>query len=126
MEVARASEVAPIHTPEGIMRPLLFAENLSLIHLEVPAGLNVPPHAHEREGVVYCLSGRVDLVLEDGATVELTRDSAARVQPGQAVGLRNPGAETAELLLVSSPPGARSADELRARIEAAMAKHGTH
>lgn len=109
---------------EGTVRPLLFGANLSLINLQVPPGLEAPPHSHPREGIVYCLRGSVELIAEDGESVPLTRDMAARVQPGRAVGLKNPGPEAAELLLVSSPPGARSAEELRARIQAAVGKDG--
>jgi len=124
MEVARAREVQPIHTPEGTMRPLLFGRNVSLIHLEVPVGLEVPPHSHPREGIVYCLRGNVELILEGQGVVSLAPDTAGRLQPGQSVGLRNPGDCPAELLLISSPPGARSAEELRARIQ--LATGGEH
>ncbi len=124
MDVARVSDVAPVVTPEGAMRPLLFGEHLSAIHLEVPSGLAVPPHSHPREGLAYCLGGSVELALEGGRSVVLTADTAVVLRAGQAVGLRNPGPEPAKLLLVSSPPAATSAEELRARIETAIAKHG--
>jgi quercetin dioxygenase-like cupin family protein len=44
---------------------------LKVVHLLVPAGLNVPPHAHPREGVVYCMSNELEVV-SGGGTVMLS------------------------------------------------------
>jgi len=112
LETARAPEVEPIDTPEGVMRPLLFGAQASLIHLEVPSGTEVPPHGHPNEGLAYCLSGEVELTLL-GATILLAAESAIRVPAGESVGMRNPGPEPAKLLLVSAPPAASSLEELR-------------
>jgi len=126
MEVVKAAEVEPIHTPEGSMRPLVFGTNASLVHLEVPPGMVVPPHAHPREGIVYCLSGSVELASGPQRTALLTVGCAMRVQAAQEIGLRNPGKKPAALLLISSPPASSSAAELRAQIEAFVAKHKDH
>ena len=53
------------------MKPLVFGENLAVMHLLIPAGLEVPPHAHPGEGVLYCLSGELE-VISGGETVTLS------------------------------------------------------
>jgi quercetin dioxygenase-like cupin family protein len=57
IEMKNIQEAEGLETPEGLMKPLIFGERLGVIHLEIPAGLEVSPHAHTTEGVLYCLSG---------------------------------------------------------------------
>ncbi len=125
MEIVKTSEVEPIHTPEGVMRGLVFGTAASLIHLEAPPGIVVPPHAHPNEALVFCLSGNVELTLA-GKVIELSADSAAKVPAGESIGMRNPGPSAAKMLLISAPPVAASFQELKARIQAAQSDHGPH
>jgi len=122
VEVVRAAEARAVETPEGVMRPLLFGTNVSLIHLEVPPGTEVPPHGHPREGILYCLKGELELAV-GGRTIHLEADTAVKVPADEQVGMRNPGAGSVRGLLISSPPAAGSAEELEARIKAVMSAH---
>ena len=54
-----------IETGEGIMRPFLFSDNVTLIHLEIPVGMSAPPHAHPRQGVMVCLRGELEVLSGD-------------------------------------------------------------
>jgi len=119
VKITKTVEVPPIETPEGIMRPLLFGTNASLIHLEVPSGTEVAPHAHPNEGLVYCISGKVELTHRK-TTIPLLAGSAAKVPAAQSIGMRNPGPWPAKMLLISAPPAASSFEELKARVEAAL------
>jgi len=123
VDVARMSEARAIETPEGVMRPLIFGTSVSVIHLEVPAGIEVGAHGHPREGILYCLSGEIELIAE-GETIRLGADTGVKIQANTKVGLRNPGDKAGMALLISSPPAAGSAEELEERIKALSSGHG--
>ena len=103
-------------TSEGTVRPFFFGENVSLIHLEVPKGLEIPAHSHPREGILYCLAGELQVYSED-QLFKLSEAMALLVPPDVAVGIRNKSDVPAECLLISSPPALRSADELKERLK---------
>ena len=112
IEIRNIGEVEGLETSEGIMKPLIFGENLAVIHLEIPAGLEVSPHAHPREGVLYCLSGELE-VISGGETVTLSNGTAMIVPSGTEVGIKNQKDAAVNALLISSPPTVRSVEELR-------------
>ena len=122
VDVVGMAEARAIETSEGVMRPLLFGAAVSVIHLEVPAGIEVGAHGHPREGILYCLSGELELTA-GGRTIGLEADTAVRVPADEKVGMRNPGAGPAMALLISSPPAAGSAEELEAHIKALTSAH---
>lgn len=110
MEVVRTSEIIPIETPEGNIRAVLFGSNACVIHLEVPPGIKVQPHAHPREILLYCLKGECHLTA--GARQALfSEGSAARITPGELLGLWNEAPMPAEFVVVSAPPPANSREE---------------
>ncbi len=112
IEIKNIDEVEGLETSEGVMKPLIFGERLAVIHLEIPAGLEVSPHAHSMEGVIYCLSG--DLEVKFGSeTVTIGGGTAMLVPPNTEVGIKNRQDATANAILVSSPPPVRSAEELK-------------
>mgnify|MGYP001056635769 CR=1 FL=1 len=116
IEVKNIGEVEGLDTSEGVMKPLVFGERLAVIHLEIPAGLEVSPHAHSMEGVIYCLSG--DLEVKFGSeTVTIGNGTAMLVPPNTEVGIKNRQDATANAILVSSPPPVRSVEELKDLIE---------
>ena len=112
IEIRTIDEAEGLQTPEGVMKPLLFGENLAAMHLMVPAGLEVPPHAHPGEGVLYCLSGELE-VISGGETVTLSSGTAMLVPSGTEVGIKNQKDAAVNALLISSPPSVRSVEELR-------------
>ena len=115
METKRLEEAEALETPEGVMRPLVFGEKLFVSHLEVPAGLEVPGHAHPGEGVLYGLSGEL-VATHGGGETKIAAGTALHVSPGEEVGVRNPSDSPAAGLLISSPPTVRSLEELKAML----------
>ena len=112
IEIRTIQETEGLETSEGVMKPLVFGENLAVIHLLIPTGLEVTPHAHPREGVLYCLSGELE-VISGGKTVMLSSGTAMLVPSGTEVGLKNKKDADVNALLISSPPPVRSVEELR-------------
>ena len=112
IKIKSIDEVEGLETSEGIMKPLIFGERVAVIHLEIPAGLEVPPHAHSSEGVIYCLSGELE-VISGSETVTIGGGTAILVPPNIEVGIKNHGDAPVNAILISSPPPVKSADELK-------------
>ena len=105
-----------IETGEGIMKPFLVTDNVSLIHLEIPAGMNIAPHAHPRQGLLYCLNGELEIVSRNEKFI-ITGGTAAIIFPEVVVGVNNNSDSSANCLLISSPPAFKSAEELTERLK---------
>ena len=112
IEIRNVGEVEGLETSEGIMKPLIFGENLAVIHLEIPAGLEVSPHAHPGEGILYCLSGELE-VISGGETATISSGTAMLVPSGTEVGIKNQKDAAVNALLISSPPPVKSVEELK-------------
>ena len=112
IEIRTIQETEGLETSEGAMKPLVFGKNLAVMHLLIPAGLEVPLHAHPGEGVLYCLNGELDVV-SGGETVTLSSGTAMLVPSGTEVGIKNQKDAVVNALLISSPPPVRSVEELR-------------
>ena len=112
IKIKSIDEVEGLETSEGMMKPLIFGEKVAVIHLEIPAGLEVPPHAHSSEGVIYCLSGELE-VISGSETVIIGGGTAILVPPNVEVGIRNHGDAPVNAILISSPPPVKTADELK-------------
>lgn len=112
IKIKNISEIEGLETSEGVMKPLVFGENLAVMHLLIPAGLNVPPHAHPGEGVLYCLSGELE-VISGRENVTLSSGTAMLVPSGTEIGIKNQKDAAVNALLISSPPTVRSVEELR-------------
>lgn len=112
IEIKNIGEVEGLETSEGVMKPLIFGKKVAVIHLEIPAGLEVSPHAHSMEGVIYCLSGELE-VISGSETVTLSSGTVMLVPPNVGVGIKNRGDEPVNAILISSPPPVKSAEELK-------------
>ena len=112
IKIKTISEVEGLETSEGVMKPLIFGDKVGIIHLEVPAGLELSPHAHSMEGIIYCLSGELEVISSD-ETVTISSGTAMLVPPNVAVGIKNRGHTPVNVILISSPPPVKSADELK-------------
>ncbi|HJH29346.1 MAG TPA: cupin domain-containing protein [Methanosarcinaceae archaeon] len=112
IEMKNIQEAEGLETPEGLMKPLIFGERLGVIHLEIPAGLEVSPHAHTTEGVLYCLCGELDVISED-ETLTLSSETAMLVPPNTEIGIKNRSNTPVNALLISSPPPVKSVEELK-------------
>ena len=87
-------------TPEGKMTPLLVNKNLSVIHLELPAGMEVTPHSHPHEGIFMLISGSVSLVGDEPK--EMKEGDIAVIPPGYPVGINSHSSSKAVLLSASA------------------------
>ena len=114
--IFNAYDAQGLQTGEGIMRPFLFTSKVSLIHLEIPAGLEVHPHAHPKDGLLYCLAGQLEVFTGD-RHFTITRGTAVKVPADVTVGVANKSDESVECLLISAPPTFKSAEELKERIK---------
>ena len=112
IKIKTISEVEGLETSEGVMKPLIFGDKVGIIHLEIPAGLEVSPHAHSMEAVIYCLSGELEVISSD-ESVTISSGTAMLVPPNVAVGIKNRGQTPVNVILISSPPPVKSADELK-------------
>jgi len=116
IKIFNISDTEGIETGEGIMKPFLSADNVSLIHLEVPAGMNIAAHAHPRQGLLYCLNGELEIFSRNERFI-IKGGAAAVVSPDVAIGVNNNSNSPAYCLLISSPPAFKSAEELKKRLK---------
>ena len=114
--IFNAYDTEGLQTGEGTMRPFLFTSNVSLIHLEIPAGLEVHPHAHPKDGLLYCLAGDLEIFTGD-RRFTITKGTAVTVPANVKVGVANKLDGAVECLLISAPPTFKSAEELKERIK---------
>lgn len=112
MEVINIQDAERIETSEGIMRPLIFGNNLNLFYLEVPPQLEIPSHGHPGEGVLYCLEGELETLSSQGKTI-IKSGTALLLKPNEGLGLKNSTANMAKALLVSSPATVKSLEEFK-------------
>ena len=116
IELKNIGEVEGLETSEGVMKPLIFGEKVAVIHLEIPAGLELSPHAHSTEGVIYCLSGELEVFSGD-ETETLGSGTAMLVPSNTEVGIKNQGNKTVNVILISSPPPVGSSEELKSLLK---------
>ena len=116
MEIKKISDAERLETGEGIMRPLIFGENLGLFHLEIPPHLDVPPHSHPGEGVLYCLEGTL-AVISKGRKITIGNGTALLVGPSEEVGVKNLTDKPVKAILISSPPPVKSVEELKSLLK---------
>ena len=113
IKIKTISEIEGLETSEGVMKPLIFGEKVAVIHLEIPAGLELSPHAHSMEGVIYCLNGELEVIASKSETVTIGTGSAMLIPPGTEVGIKNRGDESVNAILISSPPPVKSDEEFK-------------
>ena len=113
MIVHRFSELKEFPTSEGVMKPLIVSEDLKVIHLKIPAGLKVHPHSHPHSGNLFLIKGLIRLKGED--SVVLKKGDMVHIPADYTVGLESE--EESEALLISSPSGYKSIEELYRRLE---------
>ena len=112
IKVYKVEDQEEILTGEGTMRPFLFTENLSLIHLEIPPGMDVKPHSHPKDGHLFCLEGELEVVCGD-EKFTVTRKTAMVVPANVICGISNKTEVPVECLLISAPPTFKSAEEIK-------------
>ena len=112
MQIEQLKNTECLQTSEGLMRPLVFGENLMVFHLEIPPQFKVQPHAHEGEGFLYCLSGELEVSFNKGK-VSIGSGTAMLIPSGMEVGVENKQESSVEVIIVGSPPIVKSIEELK-------------
>ena len=89
----------------GLVRRSLQCESFGANLVEVAAGEQIPEHDErdrDQEELFFVVAGSPTLVI-DGEDHQLTAGSFARLDPVHRRTIRNGGAETATVLIVSAP-----------------------
>lgn len=112
MQIEQLKDTECLETSEGLMRPLVFGENIMVFHLEILPQFKVQPHAHEGEGFLYCLSGELEVSSNKGK-VSIGPGTAMLIPSGMEVGIENKQESSVEVIIVGSPPIVKSIEELK-------------
>ena len=110
MKIVTIEDVEGLETPEGIIKPLLFTDKVGLLYIEVPARLDVTPHSHPQDNILYCIEGVVEVSSGDKTTT-ISADSVIFIPANEVADIKNISDEPARLLIVSAPPVVKSAEE---------------
>jgi len=115
ISIVRTDEVEGIETPEGLMKPLTLTKEVLMIHMEVPAGLEVSPHAHQNDCILFMLSGSINLIQEN-SSVRVNPGDVVLVPANVKVGLTNNSDSNAEILAIVLSPNYASLEEFKQRL----------
>ena len=70
------TDVLAIKTVEGkaiagslLIKPLIEGEEMTLMEIQLSAGVSSPPHAHDHESLVYVVKGKLKAVVGDRTLV---------------------------------------------------------
>jgi uncharacterized cupin superfamily protein len=88
-----------------LVRRSLGCRSLGINLVEIPPGDSIPEHdetARDQEEVFFVVSGSPTLVV-DGVDYPVPAGAFARLDPEHRRTVRNPGAEGAQVLIVSAP-----------------------
>jgi Uncharacterized conserved protein, contains double-stranded beta-helix domain len=110
MIITRFDKTKEIPTSEGIVRPLFVSDDLKVVFMKFPAGLNVPAHPHPYPDNFLLLKGSVVLHAQDPE--QLGEGDLAHIPSGTAFGIEC--TKDAEALMISSPAGTRPSPGIHA------------
>ncbi|MEU6070022.1 MULTISPECIES: cupin domain-containing protein [Streptomyces] len=89
----------------ALLTTAVTSDQVAVLHIELPAGATMPEHDHGASQIVLIpLAGSVELHHDGQARTLTAGTAAAHIAVGERVGLANPGAEAASLMVVVSPP----------------------
>ena len=112
MKIVAIEDVEGLETPEGVIKPLLFTDKVGLLYMELPARLDVTPHSHPQDNILYCIEGIVE-VNSGGKTITINADSVIFVPANEVADIKSLSDEPARLLCVSAPPVVKSAEAFK-------------
>jgi len=108
MKVTSFKNSRSYETSEGRMTPLLVKENLSVIHLDLPKGLQVQPHSHPHPGILFLITGSI--TMQGDEEITLHEGDIAEIPADYTVGLY--ANELSRAVLLSAPSRYRDMNEL--------------
>jgi quercetin dioxygenase-like cupin family protein len=112
MKIMTIKDIEGLMTPEGIIKPLLFTNKVGMLYIELPARLDVTPHSHPQDNILYCIEGVVEVNSEDKTTT-ISPDSVIFIPANEVAGIKNISDKPARLLCVSAPSVVKSAEEFK-------------
>ena len=104
MEMKSINDVEGMIYDDIVIKQLVSGERMSCDYFKLPPGAEAPPHAHPAEGILYCLSGELEVTVGDETKV-INSGVSLLVPFNVAVGLKNSGTIPAEVIVVGSPAG---------------------
>lgn len=119
MKICRFEEAESFQTPEGLMTPLFAYENVAITHLKVPAGLQVKPHSHPGDGMIFLTGGSLKLLGQE--TTDIKAGDLAFIPGETEVGLES--LEDSEAIILSVPSRYSNVEEFRERLRSIFLGH---
>ncbi len=80
MPLVKLKDLSELDLAEGIRARVVNTGNVSVAHVNLSAGADLPQHAHHPEQVVNVVDGELELTV-DGETTVLTRGLAMVLPP---------------------------------------------
>ena len=80
MPLVNLNDLTELDLAEGITARVVHTGNVSVAHVKLAAGSDVPEHAHHHEQVVNVVDGELELTVE-GKTTMLTRGKVMVLPP---------------------------------------------
>jgi quercetin dioxygenase-like cupin family protein len=109
MDIYKLNETESFQTSEGTMTPQFADENVSILHLSLPAGLQMKPHSHPSTMIMIMTKGFIK-VLGKEATDIRTGD-LAYFPGGTEMGLDC--YEESEAILLTIPSRYKNTEDFR-------------
>lgn len=107
-------EAEGFQSSEGVVKPLVFGQNISSVCLEIPPNFEVPTHSHSQETVIFCIEGNFTRTAA-GITRSIGPGDVYLVPGGCAGGIKT-GEKAVKIIACSSPSLAISKDAFLERI----------
>jgi quercetin dioxygenase-like cupin family protein len=117
MDVYKLKNAESYQTSEGIMVPLFAYDNVSVVHINLPAGLQVKPHSHPAATIMIITKGSVKAIGNDA--VDLGIGDLAFFPGGTEMGLES--YEESEALILTIPSRYKRVEDFRSAIKSNFA-----
>ena len=106
IDLINIDDAEVLKTSEGIMKPLVFGENISSIYFEIPPNLEVPAHSHPKEMIMFCIEGNFKVTV-NGEERNVKSGDAILIPYDAEIGIKN-STTTAKTIISSHPSSAES------------------
>ena len=88
----------------GLLHKILLTsgERMSCLYYKMEPGAESPPHAHQSEGILYCIDGELEVSVS-GEKANVRKGTALVIPFNAEIGTKVLGSMPAEMLIVASP-----------------------
>jgi quercetin dioxygenase-like cupin family protein len=109
MDIYKLNETESFQTSEGTMAPLFADENVSIRHLNLPAGLQMKSHSHSATMIMIMTKGSIKVLGKEAA--DISAGDLAYFPGGTEMGLDC--YEESEAILLTIPSRYKNTEEFR-------------